>query len=72
MSDAPLFYDAIGPWHRWFAWRPVDTVTHGWAWLRNVERRRIQLKLFLPGPVDQAWQYRKVNPYLAMAKGADQ
>lgn len=58
-TPSPLFYNAIGPWHRWFAWRPVDTVTHGWIWLRVVERRRIQLKLSLPGPIRQDWQYRK-------------
>lgn len=62
MSTTPhlMFYDPIGTWHRWFAWRPVDTVTHGWVWLRAVERRRIQLKLHLPGLIDQGWQYRKV------------
>jgi hypothetical protein len=53
-----MFYDPVGPWHRWFAWRPVDTITHGWKWLRMVERRRIQSKLHLPGPIDQGWQYR--------------
>ena len=26
----------IGPWHRWFAWRPVLTEQHGWRWLRVV------------------------------------
>lgn len=58
MTRAPMFYDPVGPWHRWFAWRPVDTVTHGWRWFRVVERRRIQSKMYLPGPVDQGWQYR--------------
>lgn len=29
-----------GPWHRWWAWRPVRTWAHGWVWLRTVERRR--------------------------------
>lgn len=29
-----------GPYHRWFAWRPVDTLWHGWKWLCFVQRRR--------------------------------
>ena len=53
-----LFYTPIGPWHDWFAWYPVDTVTHGWKWLRTVQRQRIQSKWSLPGPVDQCWDYR--------------
>ena len=28
-----------GPWHPWFAWRPVRTDWYGWRWLRIVERR---------------------------------
>lgn len=56
--SAPLFYGPIGPWHRWFAWRPVNTVTHGWKWLRPVERRRVQSKMHLTGLIDQCWQYR--------------
>lgn len=56
--SAPLGYDAVGPWHRWFAWRPVNTVTHGWKWWRRVERRRVQSGLHLPGLIDQCWQYR--------------
>lgn len=54
----PLFADPIGPWHPWFAWHPVDTVTHGYVWLKVVERRRIQSKPDLPGPIWQTWQYR--------------
>jgi hypothetical protein len=26
---------------RWFAWRPVNTLTHGWRWLCWIERKRI-------------------------------
>lgn len=29
---------SIGPWHRWFAWRPVWTMQTGWLWLRMIER----------------------------------
>lgn len=28
-----------GPWHEWFAWRPVKTDWHGWKWLKTLERR---------------------------------
>lgn len=38
-----------GPWHRWFAWRPVWTV-YGWTWLRVVERRFVW-KPYLSHPV---------------------
>ena len=31
----------IGPWHRWFAWHPVETEQHGWRWFRTVERQKI-------------------------------
>ena len=30
----------VGPWHYWFAWRPVNTHTYGWRWLRTVKRAR--------------------------------
>lgn len=56
-----------GPWHLWFAWFPVDTVTHGWRWLRPVERRLVQSEGSMPmgdplpsGTFDRAWQYRIV------------
>lgn len=53
-----MFYDPIGPWHDWFAWYPVDTVTHGWKWMVTLERRRIQTQLHLPVPVSRCWEYR--------------
>ena len=56
-----LFYGPVGPWHRWFAWRPVNTITHGWVWLRTIERQRVQTKLNLPGPIDQRWDYRPLT-----------
>lgn len=59
MSESRLmFCTAVGPWHRWFAWRPVNTVTHGWRWLRYVERQRVQSKVSLPGPLVSFWDYR--------------
>lgn len=26
------------PWHPWFAWRPVKTISREWVWLEWVER----------------------------------
>jgi len=60
MDDAePYFGDPIGPWHPWFAWRPVRTFDGRWTWLRTVKRRRIQLKPHLDGGMPQWWQYRR-------------
>lgn len=47
-----------GPWHRWFAWHPVNTFTHGWRWLCVVERRRWVADV--PGAPD-GWDYRPVS-----------
>lgn len=59
---APLFGDPIGPWFRWFAWRPVFTTDRGWRWLRPVWRRRYQAKLHLPGPVTQWFTSQVASP----------
>lgn len=29
------------PWHSWFAWRPVKTINHRWAWATWVDRRLV-------------------------------
>lgn len=52
----PMFADPIGPWFRWFAWRPVCTIDRGWRWLRPVWRRATQTKMSLPGPTITAFQ----------------
>lgn len=26
-------------WEKWFAWFPVETIGHHWAWMKFVERR---------------------------------
>lgn len=57
MVPAPMFGDIIGPWHRWFAWRPVETFDGRKVWMRRVNRRRVQTKIWLPGSLDQWWQY---------------
>lgn len=60
MSDryTPRFGFPIASWHRWFAWRPVNTLDRGWRWMRFVERRRIHMHGYLDdyGP-DMWWQY---------------
>jgi hypothetical protein len=54
MSGVPMFGDPIGPWFRWFAWKPTRTIDRGWRWLRPVWRRRYTLKPHLSGP-DATW-----------------
>lgn len=41
-----------GPWHPWFAWRPVRTDWHGWKWLVHLERRMWR------GGGTHGWDYR--------------
>lgn len=44
-----------GPWHDWFAWRPINSYWYGWRWLCWVERRR----WIGNGPnTGQGWDYR--------------
>jgi hypothetical protein len=57
-----MFGDPVAPWHRWFAWWPVDTFDRGWRWLCVVERRRIQKHWHLDGPDARWWQYRARQP----------
>ena len=52
----PMFGDAVGDWHWWFAWRPVLTYDERIVWLRIVWRRRIQSKDFIDGPMFSWWQ----------------
>lgn len=49
---------SIGPWHRWFAWHPVETEQHGWRWLCTVERQKITGPTFLPTDSPYLWKYR--------------
>lgn len=48
---------AVGPWHRWFAWRPVRTEEHGWRWLRIVERAKFYPP-DAPGAPSPWWIFR--------------
>jgi hypothetical protein len=55
----------VGPWHRWFAWRPVILPGLQWRWLVVVERRQVERPYEHgyddPFPHEDtvlAWQYR--------------
>jgi len=62
VSDfCPIFGFPGGPWHRWFAWHPVETYDGGWQWLRFIERRRIHKKPHLDGSPYRWWQYRRFS-----------
>lgn len=56
-----MFMFPIGPWHDWFAWFPVRTYDHRWAWLRSIRRRRLQTHDYLDGPMSCCWQYHREN-----------
>ena len=45
-----------GPWHAWFAWRPVWTRYHGWQWGCMLRRRRWWAPLGVPG-AHEGWEY---------------
>ena len=49
---------ADGPWHLWFAWRPVKTRQHGWRWLRYVQRAKHYPPLLVPGAPAPYWVYQ--------------
>lgn len=46
-----------GPWHDWFAWRPVKTRQHGWRWLTTV-RRALHYPADIPHAPDPYWVYK--------------
>ncbi|MGB3301795.1 MAG: hypothetical protein WBA98_03815 [Gordonia sp. (in: high G+C Gram-positive bacteria)] len=52
----PIF--TYGPWHKWFAWRPVHTNMHGGRWLQTIERRRWFADV--PG-APNGWEYRPLD-----------
>lgn len=57
MDYMPMFGDPVGPWYRWFSWRPVETVDRGVIWLRPVWRRRVAKHAFLTGGADFWFQH---------------
>jgi hypothetical protein len=59
MTDfVPAIGFPLGPYHEWFAWRPVQTYDRGYVWMRYVWRRRIQKHDYLDGPDMRWWQYK--------------
>lgn len=67
----PAFGDPVGPWHRWFAWRPVRTVDRGLRWLRPLWRRRYQTKGHLPGPTYHWFHHAVADPNGVEYEGGD-
>jgi hypothetical protein len=51
-------------WEKWFAWYPVETIGHHWAWLKTVGRRwnwKMNFRIidpYDPGDYDGGWEYR--------------
>lgn len=60
-----MFTDPVGPWHWWFAWRPVQTYDQRFLWLRWCRRRWMQKHQYLQGGPDFSWQY--ALPFLTPA-----
>lgn len=52
----------VGPWFRWFAWRPVLTEDRGWRWGRVVWRRRCQSHNYLDVPTVHWFQHVCEDP----------
>jgi len=57
VDPRPLFGEPVGPWHDWFAWKPVHTYDQRLVWLRWVKRRCIQKHSYLTGGADFWFQY---------------
>jgi len=53
----PLFGEPLGPWRKWFSWRPVKLADGGIVWLQWIVRRRVQTNPTLDGPSFDWWQY---------------
>lgn len=62
---SPLFTAPVGPWHDWFAWRPVRTHDQRLVWLRWVRRRPLVRTLIALGSTDGPdllWQHYLPTP----------
>jgi hypothetical protein len=62
LAYQPRFAAPVGPWFRWYAWRPVRTEDRGWRWLRFVWRRRCQSHDYLDGPTVSFFQAVVTKP----------
>jgi hypothetical protein len=60
-----------GPWHWWFAWRPVRLVDGRWVWLRRVMRRLWYFPDGLPGAPGPFWEYHSHHGYVRGQRGHD-
>jgi len=60
-GPAMLFYDPVSDWWRWFAWYPIRTWDRRLRWLCWVERRLLQKKIHLCGPMDSIFQHRVIG-----------
>ncbi len=61
MSDTEIFAEPVGPWFRWYAWRPVLTTDRGRVWGTWVWRRRYQFPIDLDTPAVR-WFEQQVEP----------
>lgn len=57
----PMFGWPVAGWHRYFAWKPVQTFDGRLMWLRFIHRRLIQRHDYLDGGPDNWWQYKAVE-----------
>jgi hypothetical protein len=57
MIAEPRFGSPIGPWHKWWAWRPVHSYDRRLIWLRPCWRRCIQKHNYLDGGGEFWFQY---------------
>lgn len=59
-----MFAQPVTPWWRWFAWYPVKTWDHRWRWFCWVERRLMQKKPWLDGPLGSDWFQHRISARL--------
>ena len=57
----PRFASPVGPWRRFFAWRPCRTYDGALVWLRFAWKRRVQKYHYLDGGPDFWWQVTDVE-----------
>lgn len=55
------FADRVGPWHKFFAWKPVTTYDQRKVWLRRAWRACYQKHHYLIGGAD-FWFVYSIEP----------
>jgi len=58
-----IFGSPIGPWHKWFAWRPVFTYDRRFVWMKTVWRQAIQKHDYLDGGRDFWFRFSIEEPH---------